>query len=229
VTRPRCGWLHRARIPGAAASHLAILTEDVWNDAMRDAVVVPVYPRAHPRDTLLTVALGDDLEADCTRVQSMPHEFVGEPIAPLDGQPWVRLRVNVRRFLDVDARAGRQPARHVRPTHAAWWPRQNDVHFASNPRIGPQSKLYAPVSSDAWNSAAGASYCPCVRLTSKTKQRRLRWEVPVSGGCVVTGDLYAVAFHRFEQAPPPAKYPARLTADESAQIAGRQKRALSLA
>lgn len=67
-----------------------------------------------------------------------------------------------------------------------------------------------------------------VRLTSKTKPHRSRWEVPVSGGYVVVGDIYSLAMSDIEQKPPRAKYPARLTNDESAAIAVKQKSSLSL-
>ena len=44
---------------------------------------------------------------------------------------------------------------------------------------------------------------------------------------VATGDIYSVALIDLEQKAPPMKYPERLTLEESAQIATRQKRALT--
>ena len=85
------------------------------------------------------------------------------------------------------------------------------------------------MSDEDWNSAPGANHFAAVRLTSKTKPQRLRWEVPVGDGSfVVTGDIYSVPLADFEQTPPPEKYPAQLTDEESAAIAENQKSTLTL-
>lgn len=105
--------------------------------------------------------------------------------------------------------------------------RRNDIRLARNPAIGANDKLYGVIGDDDWNSLAGAPNVAAVRLTSKTKANRLRSEVPVTGGFVVTGDIYSVARSDFEQKAPPSN-PARLTDDESAEVAKKQKAALTL-
>jgi len=50
----------------------------------------------------------------------------------------------------------------------------------------------------------------------------------VTGGFVVTGDIYSVALVDFEQKPPTKKYPVRLTDDQSCEIAKKQRTTLTL-
>ncbi len=225
---PRCGYVYELLVPGAEASHALILTEDDWNATMSDSVAVPIYTSPDVRPSLVLVALNHELRANCTRVQSFPHEFLGRSIGVCDGEPWVRTRIGVRRFLDIDRRFEKKPSLAPSAPRTDWWPMQNDIHFASDPFIGPNDKLYGVISDNDWNALPETTYAAAVRLTSKTKQQRLRWEVPVTGGWVVTGDIYSMTYKRFEQKPPSSKYPSSLSDDESSQIASRQKGALTL-
>jgi hypothetical protein len=210
------------------ATHALVITEDDWNEAMTDSVVVPIYkaPDTHPSD--MSVALNDSLRANCTRVQSMPHNFLGDSVGVCTGEPWARTRIGVRRFLDIDRRIAKTPVPQPQNARPDWWPRQNNIHFAIDPSIGPHDKLYGVMSDNDWNALPATAHAAAVRLTSKTKAQRLRWEVPVTGGWVVTGDIYSISYSRFEQKPPPSKYPAALNDDESCNIAIKQKMALTL-
>lgn len=230
MSGPRAGWLYENKVEGAVSEQLLVLSENDWNDAMRDSVVVPVMRLTDVAPNLLRVALEDThgLYAQCTLVQSIVHEDIGAPVRVCPEATWIRTRLGVRRFLDIDRRRteGAKPTASAERTD--WWPRQDDVHFATLPGL-PQHKLMAAVSDDDWNSTAGVRHCAAVRLTSRgPKAKRARWEVPVSGGFVVAGDLYAVPYTAMRMQAPPAKYPRQLSADESSRIALRQQTTLEL-
>lgn len=228
MSSPRSGAIYSLDLPNATATYVIVLTEDAWNDELADSVIVPLYASVNQNPSLFLVTIAPDLVANCTRVQSMPHEFIGEFVGYCEEERWTRARIGVRRFLDLDRRIAKTPAPPAKTSRADWWPRQNDIHFAANPSIGPDDKLYGVISDNDWNSQPHAHYAACVRLTSKSKTKRLRWEVPVTGGWVVTGDIYSISYERFDQKAPPKKYPGALSDDESSEIAVRQKVALSL-
>jgi mRNA-degrading endonuclease toxin of MazEF toxin-antitoxin module len=228
VTRPLCGSVYELLVPGAQATRALVLTEDEWNTTMNDSVVVPIYSLPDTVPSLFFVALDNELRANCTRVQSMPHEFLGESTGVCSGDSWVRTRIGIRRFLDIDRRVQKKPSLPPTSPGHDWWPVQNEIHFGSDPPIGSDDKLYAIISDDDWNSLPATTHAAAVRLTSKTKRQRLRWEVPVTGGCVVTGDIYSISYTRLEQTLPSRKYPSRLSDEESSLIAARQKTVLTL-
>lgn len=229
MSHPLCGIIHTLEIPGAQASHVLVLTEDLWNQQMGDSAVVPLYELQNVAPSLFLVEVGQRLKANCTRVQSMAHEFIGTPVSDCPAEAWLRVRIGVRKFLDIDRRIAKAPVPAPLSPSPGWWPRQNNIHFASNAAIAASGKLYVVVSDNDWNSAAGVPNVAAVRLTSKTKPQRLRWEVPVAGGSfVVTGDIYSVAMSTFEHKPPKAKYPNQITDDESASVAKKQRASLTL-
>ncbi len=228
MSHPLCGQIYDLSIPSAEASHVVVLTEDLWNAQMGDSVVVPLYSSPTVSPSLFLVEVNDELRANCTRVQSMAHEFIGDWIGACTEEPWTRLRIGVRRFLDLDRRIAKTPAARPRIRRGDWRPRQNHIHFARNSAIVTTDKLYGVVSDDDWNSLPQASTVAAVRLTSMTKPQRLRWELSVDGGFVVTGDIYSIAVADFEQRAPRSGYPSMLSNDESAAIAAKQKSVLSL-
>lgn len=196
---------------------------------MNDSVVVPIYSLP---DTVPSLSSSSRSIAKCVRTapafQSMPHEFLGKSTAVCSGDPWVRTRIGTRRFLDIDRRVEKKPSLPPTAPRSDWTPVQNEVHFGSDPSIGSDDKLYALISDDDWNSLPATTHAAAVRLTSKTKRQRLRWELPVTGGCVVTGDIYSISDTRLKQRPPPPKYPSHLSEEESSLIAARQKTVLTL-
>lgn len=229
MSHPLCGVIYTLDISGAQASHVLVLTEDLWNQTMGDSAVVPLYDRSDAEVSDFRVAVGSKLKAECTRVQSMAHRFIGDPVGRCPEEAWLRVRIGVRKFLDIDRRIAKSPPPAPVHPNLAWWPRQNDIHFATNPAIAADDKLYAVISDNDWNSLPGVPNVAAVRLTSKTKNQRLRWEVPVAGGSfVVTGDIYSVATSAFEQKPPSKKYPSQMSDDESAEVAVKQKASLTL-
>lgn len=227
MSRPRFGWRYACALENATATEYLVLTEDPWNDVMGDVVIVPVFLVEEPKPSVLSVLVDDGLVANCTRPTNLMIDFLGEAIGRCDKEALTRVRIGVRRYLDLDRREQKTTVEAKNP-RSEWWPRQGDFHFAANPDIGPNDKLYASVADDDWNSLEGAGYTAAVRLTSKTKSFRKRWEVPVAGSFVVAGDLYTISYSRIEQTPPPRKYPQGMTADELSTVATFQKRALSL-
>ena len=194
---------------------------------MADSVVVPVYA-AELNGSKVVVEVAQDHFALCTRVQSVPHDFFGRAVSRCGEDAWVRVRLGVRAYLDIDRRVGDQTIATPAAPRSDWWPRQHAVHFARNASIGPEDKLYAVVSDNDWNSAPTTQYVGAVRLTSHTKVARARWEVAVAGSWTVVGDLYSISHQRFEQGAPRGDYPTQISPKESADIARKQKITLSL-
>ena len=229
MSHPLCGVIYTLDIPDAQASHVLVITEDLWNQQMGDSAVVPLYELPDAEPSVFRVGVGTKLKAECTRVQSMAHEFISDPVGRCPEEAWLRVRIGVRKFLDIDRRIAMTPAPAPLNPSPSWWPRQNDIHFATNSAVAADDKLYAVISDNDWNSMPGVPNVAAVRLTSKTKNQRLHWEVPVAGGSfVVTGDIYSVAMSTFEQKPPKKKYPSQISDDESAVVAVKQKASLTL-
>lgn len=223
-----CGTVYEAEVPGAERVRaLLVLSENLWNQYASDSVAVPIYEDDQTENRFKIQIYVGQL-ADCTRVQNFPHRVLGARLGECAAEPWLKTRLGVRTYLDILARIKMQPATVPRPNHSKWWPRQNDIHFASSTRTSGD-KLFGIVSDNIWNSLEDRKYFATVRLTSKTKPERSKWEVPVSGGCVVVGDVYSTAKSRIQRTPPDASaYPTELTRKESALIAANQRRTLSL-
>lgn len=227
---PRCGGIYRTAPSRPGRPDLrgfVVLSENDWNDTMQDSVVVPIYGWKVATASALVVNVGDSLWADCTKVISFTHEGLGEGTTMCPEDPWVRIRLGVRRFLDIDRRItkGSKPA--ISTVRTAWWPRQDDVHLGRTSAI-PERKLYAALSDDDWNSQPTADRAAFTKLASKTEEFRKRWEVPVSGGWVVCGDIYQLLYTELDPSTPPDNYPSRLTDGEAAALAKKQKTTLTL-
>lgn len=226
MSPPRCGEILECLIPGAEARQLLVVSEDPWNEILSDSVAIPVY-EWDSKHSLFLVQVSEGMFAECTRVQSIPHEFFGERLGNCPKDPWIRSRMGVRKYLDIDNRIKKTTDR-VPSIRTEWYPQQRDIHFSTS-RWHPDRKLHGVISDDLQNSHPDANYCATARLTSQTKEWRARWEVPVSGGCVVTGDLYQTAYADIErEEPDPERFPTRLSHEESAEIAIRQKQTLTL-
>lgn len=223
---PLCGDYYRSSVPGGAAEALVVLSENPWNERVDDVVAVPIF-RSDRVPTRLRPELTPGLIADCTLARSINQDFLEERLGTCPDEPWTRIRMGVRIHLDIDHRIRKttEPAAHVRRTE--WWPHQNDVRFAEYEGI-PKDKMFGVVTNDQWNSRETTAYCSAVRLTSKTKNWRERWEVEVHGGWTVSTDLYVVRYGLMEETPPDPPQPDRLSLDQSADISSRQKQVLTL-
>jgi hypothetical protein len=227
VSKPRYGWRYASALPDGTAEEFLVLTEDPWNDVMRDSVVVPVFRDDEPKQSNVRVLVADDLVAICTRPSNLAHEFLGEPIARCDSVALKRVTIGIWLHLDIHRRINKTTSPPPAGVRSDWWPRQGEFHFGPHP-TGGKDKLYASVASNLWTSLPKVTYTAAVRLTSRTKSFRARWEVPIAGSFVVSGDLYLIPYEDFEQAAPPPKYPQGMTQDELAALAASQRRALSI-
>lgn len=231
MSSARCGWLYKPSPSRPGSSDLrgfVVLSEDDWNGVMGDSVVVPIYKEPGATPSELKVEVQKGLFADCSKVISLTHEVLGEAAGKCSQEPWVRIRMGVRMFLDIDARVAKAPKSAVVSTRTAWWPQRDDVHLASH-HLMDGRKLFAVISDDDFNSGPTTNRAAFVKLTSKTKEFRERWEVPVSGGWVVSGDVYQLLYADVDPATPDVeKYPAALTPDESSALARNQKKTLTL-
>ena len=224
---PRCGDYYESRLTDGGPFAFLILSEDLWNARVPDSVAVPIYESDDPPSQMIP-AMGAGLRADCTKVQSVPHHFFGSRLGTCPEEPWLRIRIGVRLHLDIDGREKEVSSGADEITRTEWWPHQNEIHFADFLGL-PNPKLFGVITNDQWNSREHTSYCTAVRLTSKTKDWRQRWEVEVAGGWVVCADLYSLPYSDMEQSPPAANYPTSLSLQESRDLATRQKYTLSLA
>lgn len=171
---------------GAEAQAAVVLSEDDWNAAMNDSVVVPLYERTPPEENALRPTVGK-LVADCTRVGGLEHELLLDDrgLAPPDELEAVV--AGVRLYLDIETLL--HPPRLNRPPTAGrpdWWPRRGEVYYGH--RFQAQRELYGVITDDEWN--VRNDYATCAYITSGFKRWRERWQIPLStGGYAITGDI----------------------------------------
>ena len=210
-------------LPGGRATHALVLSEDDWNSWANDCVIVPIYP-SH------VLRAGNQLRvetrwgtADCTRVFNIGNPsltaFAGTPSIPVLAQ----IRRGVRSFLCVDALLAQSIA--PEPLTASWYPKWAYSYY-SNIGVRGERKMHAILSDNAWNSEM--DYVSAVRLTSKSKESRVRWEVPVKGGPVIVGDLHLFAKSNVIQKPPRPPRPGRLTNTEMVDMGHALERLLTI-
>lgn len=212
-------------VPGGTAEQLIVLSEQDWNDRVDDCVVVPCWRLPGRAPSPLLVHLGDDLYADCTRVQSIPQDELGDELAGVPDEQWARVRLGVRLFLCIDQLKGeRSPLQPEHPS-TGWWPRQGDVRYRHVP-AAPATKMHAAITDDAWNGQH--PYTCAAQLTSTSRAWRRRWEGLVPGGNVIAGDLALVVHEDFDQRPPKAPRPSRLTSAQLRDLATSLQRLLAL-
>jgi mRNA-degrading endonuclease toxin of MazEF toxin-antitoxin module len=220
LSRPSWGRLYQLALPGARAELALVVSEDDWNQRTRDAVIVPVYREQDPQTSNVRVAVGEGLVADCTRVQNLVQEFLGEHVGACPAPALTRVRIGIRVYLDIDRLIAKQRRGEPPRAREEWWPRQAKVHYALEREV-QRKKLFAIFSDDDWNSRPQTRYSAAVRLTSKRRDWREGWEVEVPGGCVVAGHLYSLLHADLDQKAPPASKPRHLEDDELAEIAAR--------
>lgn len=215
---PITGRLYDFELEGAQAEAVLVLSENDWNERTRDVVIVPVYRGRGTGVGNVRVEVAPGLVADCTRIQNVPQDELGRDRGVCPTQPFVRVRIGVRIYLDID-RLRRQagPKSPLQP-RSSWWPRQGDVRYVEVTGF-PEDKMYCVMSEDDWNSRDTTIYSAGLRLTSKTRSWRSPWEVQISSGWIVTGHLYSLLLEDFGQQPPRAPRPQRADSDELEQLA----------
>jgi hypothetical protein len=111
------------------------------------------------------------------------------------------------------------------PVSKHWYPEWNHIYYHDQ-EVRGQLKMHAVLSDNAWNHGMG--YVSTARLTSKSKESRVRWEVRVKGGAVVIGDLHVLAKNSLIQKPPNPPRPTRLTPVEMVDIGNALKGLLTI-
>lgn len=219
---PKRGWLYQSANPRTRAEAFLVLSEDDWNAIFPDVVAVPVWQIADASPNDLRVAIGPKRFCECTRVSSIgTGALLGPAVGSAAPGVMTAVEAGVRAYLCIPqllARGPCTPASGPR-TASSWWPGQGEVRYTSPPIAG-KHKLHSPLTEDAWNEVA--PHWTTVRLTSVTgKKKRKRWEVPVTGGCVVSGDLFLTPRGAMDAKPPKPPRPNQLTTTELAEVAQR--------
>ncbi len=228
MSSPAWGHVYDFVLAGARAEAAVVLSEDDWNVRTRDAVIVPVYREPGTASGNVRVELDDQLVADCTRVQNVLHESLGEDRGVCERKALTRIRIGVRVYLDIAQLLNEAGPRQPINPRSEWWPRQGQVRYAELANLS-QNKMYCLLSDDDWNSRPTTIYSAGVRLTSKGRKWRSKWEVEVPGGSVVAGHLYSLLHEDIDPQPPRSPRPAKLTPDKLREIAERLVVSLKLA
>jgi mRNA-degrading endonuclease toxin of MazEF toxin-antitoxin module len=185
--KPTRGRVYRLQASlGARAQAALVLSEDDWNRVMGDSVVVPLYATEPVHPGALRPKVGA-LWSDCTLLGGVDQELLGEDLGAADSQVLLEVGAAVRLYLDLDALI--EPPRVRRPPtigRSEWWPRRGEIHYGR--RFGEQRERYGVITDDDWN--VRNDYAACVFITSRFKQWRTRWQIPLaSGGHAIAGDI----------------------------------------
>ena len=182
--KPKRGWVYRLS-EGFIARAVLVVSEDDWNNCLSDSVIVPLYPDA-PEDHLQLRPSVGDLWADCTRIGGVGHEDLVEEIYQANDNELKTIGQGIRLYLSLDTL--QNPPRLRRPPsigRSDWWPHRAEVFYGK--RFGAQREIYGVITDDEWNIRG--DYATCIFLTSVYKRWRERWQIPISGGYAITGDL----------------------------------------
>ena len=202
----------RGRRVTTLATHVVVISDDVWNARMSTAVGVPVFPGEGGAPLFHTTVTGIGF-ADASRTQSFAQSALGavdRELADADGEAIARSAVT---YLDLDDLAAGRLRRPVAMQRDMPRARQRDIHWAD---LGlEERKRVLVLSPDERN--ARAPYVTALYTTSRDKPSRRAWQVPAAGGWVVTGDILLCGQRALEHRRRPA--PRRATVGEMAQVA----------
>jgi mRNA-degrading endonuclease toxin of MazEF toxin-antitoxin module len=199
-----------------AAERVLVLSEDRWNGTMKSSVIVPLYPRASEESqhaALLQPPVDDDSYADCTLLQSLDDDDLGDLIAACAREALYAVVRGVRTYLDVDALLARKIKRPPAGGRSTFWPRQRDVYWGR--RFETQRERYLIAADDEFNIRSDRT--AALFLTSRSKNWRSRWQVAVRGGFVISGDIDQFAYVELDEQNRPQ--PGQFTRDEMAEVA----------
>lgn len=220
MSTPAWGHLYDFELEGAQAEAVLVVSEDEWNIRTRDAVIVPVYRAPGTAAGNVRIAIDDELAADCTRVQNVAQDTLGDDRGSCPRDPLTRVRLGIRVYLDIDRLIQQAGPKTALKPRSEWWPRQGQVRYAEIPEF-PASKMFCIISDDDWNSRESSIYSAALRLTSKTREWRGRWEVEISGGWIVAGQLYSLIHEDINLVPPTPPRPQEASVEELDQLAKR--------
>lgn len=214
------GHIYDFELDGAQAEAVLVVSEDEWNTRTRDAVIVPLYRDPGGEAGNVRVAIDDQLVADCKRVQNVAQDTIGADRGACPTEPLTRVRLGIRIYLDIDRllrRAGSRTPLNPRPL---WWPRQGQIRYANLPDF-PADKMFCLASDDDWNSRPTTAYSAALRLTSKSREWRSRWEVEIGSSWIVAGHLYSIVHADIDPTPPKPPRPQEASLDELYELAER--------
>jgi mRNA-degrading endonuclease toxin of MazEF toxin-antitoxin module len=220
LSGPAWGHLYDFELEGAKAEAVLVVSEDEWNARTRDAVIVPVYREPGTAAGNVRIAVDDELVADCTRVQNVAQETLGADRGPCPREPMLRVRIGIRVYLDIDRLLKRAGPRTPPAARDEWWPHQGEIRYAELPQF-PGDKMFCVISDDDWNSRATTIYSAGLRLTSKAREWRSRWEVTISNGWIVAGHLYSLLHEDIDPSAPKAPRPQEASVEELHELADR--------
>lgn len=208
------------------ANAVVVLSEDPWNRAMNGAVIVPVYEdRGEPGVGHTLRPLLAQGYADCIRIQTLDDDDRGDDLGDCPPPELDAIKRGVRVFLDIDDLRAQRIRRPPAVGRSGFWPRQRSVQwgpsFESNPE---QHERYAVVPSDEHN--VRQDYTAAVFMTSRDKSWRSRWQVPRTGGWVITGDIDTYGYDEFDHRGRPS--PSELNRQEMADVARGIEQVLEL-
>lgn len=206
-------WHSVVDAPLSTATQAVVVSEDLWNRWARSPIIVPLATGLGAN--LLRPAIGHGLVADCTRPITVNAARLGAVRGSLSAEESAAVTAALASMLNVDhlitGTAPPQPTQAV----SGWYPRFADVHLDTL-EIAGQQTMFAILSDDLWN--ATERFVIGLRLTSQSKPPRVRWEVPLSGGPVVVGDIHLLPTTRLSQTPPRPPCPTRCTPAQCAAI-----------
>ncbi len=163
---------------------------------MHDSVVVPLYTESATDENPLRPSVGQ-FTSDCTRVGGVEDELLSATIGPAEDNELSTVVFGVRLYLDIDTLLN--PPRLQRPPSVGrvdWWPRRGEVFYGH--RVDDQRELYGVITDDEWN--VRNDYATCAFITSRFKQWRDRWQIPISsGGYAITGDIEPFRYVELDQ------------------------------
>jgi mRNA-degrading endonuclease toxin of MazEF toxin-antitoxin module len=220
----RRGFLYTLAVDGGgdpdfvapAAKRVLVLSENRWNEAMQSSVIVPLYPRSRQESehaALFQAPVDDTLYADCTLLQSLDDDDLGNLVEACDGEALDAVVRGIRTYLGIEALLARRIMRPPARGRSTFWPRQRDVYWGR--RFETQRKRYLIAAEDEFNIRSDRT--AALFLTSRNKTWRSRWQVPVHGGLVISGDIDQFAYVELEEQDRPN--PSQLTRAEMAEVA----------
>lgn len=220
----RRGFIYQLAIDGGddpdfvppTAERVLVLSEDRWNETMKSSAIVPFYSRRADESqhaALLQPPVDDDSYADCTLLQSLDDDDLGDLVEACDQEALDAVVRGVRAYLDIDALLTRKIKRPPARGRSTFWPRQGDVYWGR--RFGTQRERYLIAADDEFNIRSERT--AALFLTSRGKNWRSRWQVPVRGGFVISGDIDQFAYVELDEQDRPN--PGQFTRDEMAEVA----------
>jgi mRNA-degrading endonuclease toxin of MazEF toxin-antitoxin module len=204
----------RVRVRRSTRGSVLVVSEDPWNRAMNTSVIVPLYPLEEiERATDLLVAIDSHHYADCTLVQSLDEDDIGEEITECEPEPLSAVGFGLGVYLDIDDLIGKRIRRPPTTGRGDFWPRQREIYWAA--RFGDQRERYAGMPSDEFN--VRSNHTAMLFLTLRDKSWRSRWQVPRDGGYVVSGDIDQFDYRELDERLRPD--PRALSRPEMAEVA----------